>query len=61
MKLGGHDVLNKKMKVKFDTTTHCSEGLLDCVYISILGLTMTASLESHQYYVSFFDNLSRYY
>ena len=33
MKLGEHDVLNKK--VKFSTTTHHSESLLDCVHVSI--------------------------
>jgi len=31
IKLGKHGVLDKK-KVKFSTTTHHSEGLLDCVF-----------------------------
>ena len=31
--LGEYDVLNKK--VKFNTTTHQLEGLLDCVHVSI--------------------------
>jgi len=35
MKLGGHDILDKKTKVKFGTTIHRSEGLLDCVHVSI--------------------------
>jgi len=35
MKLGGHDILDKKTKVKFGTTAHSSEGLLDCIHISI--------------------------
>jgi len=35
MKLGGHSVFDKKMKLKFGTTTYHSEGLLDCVQISI--------------------------
>ena len=35
MELGGHDILDKKMKVKFGTSTHRSEGLLDCVRVSI--------------------------
>ena len=34
MKLGEHDVLDKK-KVKFSTTIHHSEGLLDCVHVRI--------------------------
>ena len=33
MELGEHDVLDKK-KVKFNTNLH-SEGLLDCVHVSI--------------------------
>ena len=48
MKLGGHDILDKKMKVKFGTSTHRSEDLLDCIYASILGPTKTASLGGHQ-------------
>ena len=48
MELGEHDVLDKK-KVKFSTTTHQSEGLLDCIHISIWGLAKTASLEGHRY------------
>jgi len=47
MILGGLDVLNKKTKVKFDTTTHCSKGLLDCVHVSIWELAKTASLGGH--------------
>ena len=55
MELGEHDVLDKK-KVKFNTTTHRSEGLLDCVHISIWGPVRTASLRGHRYFVSFIDN-----
>ena len=58
VELGEHGVLNKK--VKFSTITHHSKGLLDCVHISIWGPTKTASLESHRYFVSFIDNLSRH-
>ena len=43
MKLGKHDILDKK-KGKFCTLTHLSEGLLDCVHVSIWGPTKTASL-----------------
>jgi len=47
MELSGHDVLDKKMKVKFGTSTHRSEGLLDRVHISIWGPAKTASLGDH--------------
>jgi len=33
LKLGEHDILDKK--VKFNTTTHHSEGLFDCVHVSV--------------------------
>jgi len=60
IELCGHDVLDKKTKVKFGTTTHRSEGLLDCVHVSIWGPAKTASLGGHRYFVSFIDNLSRH-
>ena len=44
MELGGHDVLDKKTKVKFGTSAHHSESLLDCVHVSIWGPVKTASL-----------------
>ena len=44
MKLGGHDILDKKTKVKFSITTHRSEGVLDCIRVSIWGPAKTASL-----------------
>jgi len=34
MELGEHGILDKK-KVKFNTPTHHSEGLVDCVHINI--------------------------
>ena len=46
IELGGHDVLDKKTKVKFNTTTHHSEGLLNYVHISIWGPAKTASVIS---------------
>jgi len=55
MELGEHDILDKK-KVKFNITTHHSEGLLDCVHVSIWGPAKTASLRGHRYFVSFIDN-----
>jgi len=57
--VGEHSVLDKK-KVKFSTTTHHSEDLLDCIHVSIWGPVKTASLEGHRYFVSFIDNLSRH-
>ena len=59
MELGEHSVLDKK-KVKFGTTTHHSEGLLNCVHVSIWGPAKTASLRGYRYFVSFIDNLSRH-
>jgi len=59
MELGEHGVLDKK-KVKFSTTIHHSEGLLDCIHVSIWGPAKIASLGGHKYFVSFIDNLSRY-
>jgi len=55
MELGEHDILKKK-KVKFSTTTHHSEGLLDCVHVNIWGPAKTASLGGHRHFVSFIDN-----
>ena len=56
---GGHSVLDKK-KVRFSTSTHRNEGLLDCVHVSIWGPAKTASLEGHRYFVSFVDSVSRH-
>jgi len=55
MKLGEHDVLDKK-KVKFSTTSHYSEGLFDYVHVIIWGPAKTASLRGHRYFVSFINN-----
>ena len=54
MELGGHDILDKKTKVKFNTTIHRSEGLLDCVHVSIWGHAKTASLGGHRYFCLFY-------
>ena len=51
MKLGEHGVLDKKTKMKFSTTIHHSEGLLDCVHVSIWGPAKTASLGGHGHFV----------
>jgi len=60
LKIGGHDILDKKTKVKFDTSTHRSEGLLDNVHVDVWGPIKTASLEGHRYFVPFVDELSRH-
>jgi len=57
--VGKHSVLDKK-KVKFSTSIHRSEGLLDSVHVSIWGPTKTASLGGQRYFVSFIDSLSRH-
>ena len=54
-----HNVLDKK-KVKFSNNTHRSEGLLDCVHVSVWGPAKTVSLGGHRYFVSFVDSLSRH-
>jgi len=54
-----HSVLDKK-KVTFSTSTHRSEGFLDCIHVSVWGPAKTASLEGHRYFVSFVDSLSRH-
>ena len=58
--VGEHSVMDKK-KVKFSTSTHRPEGLLDCVHVSIWRPAKTASLGGHRYFVFFIDNLSRHY
>jgi len=59
LELGEHGILDKK-KVKFSTTTYHSEGLLDCVHISVWGPAKAASLGGQRYLVSFIDNLCRH-
>jgi len=59
LKISGHGVLEKKTKVKFDTSTHRSESLLDYVHINIWGPIKTTSLGSHRYFISFIDDVSR--
>jgi len=47
IEIDGYGVLDKKIKVKFGTSTHRSEDLLDYVHINIWGPNKTVSLESH--------------
>ena len=35
LEIGGHDILDKKKKVKFDISTHRSEGLIDYVHTDV--------------------------
>ena len=51
MKLGGHGVLDKMMKVKFDTSTHRSKGLLDCAQVSIWDLQDCIAWRSSELYL----------
>ena len=46
--------------MKFSTSTHHSEGHLDCFHVSVWGPAKTASLGGQKYFVSFIDNLSKY-
>ena len=55
---GEHSVLDKK-KLRFNTSTHCNKGRLDCVHVCIWGPAKTASLGGHMYFVSFIDSVSR--
>jgi len=48
LKLSGHDILDQ-MKVKFNTTTHNSEGLLDYIHVDVWGPTNAASLGDYWY------------
>ena len=54
-----HCVIEKKIKVKFGTATHCTEGILDYVYTNIWGPTKTASIRGNYYFVTFIDDYSR--
>ena len=51
-------VIEKKTKVKFGTTTHCTKGILDYVHTDVWGPTKTSIGDNH-YFVSFIDNYSR--
>jgi len=54
-----HCVIGKKTKVKFDTTTHCTDGILDFVHTDIWGPTKTASIGGNHYFMTFIDDYSR--
>jgi len=58
LELGGQDVLNKKTKVKFGTTTHRSEGLFHCAHVDIWVLPRLHRLEAIST-IPFIDDISR--
>jgi len=52
-------IIEKKTKVKFTTTTHYTEGILDYVHINIWGPTKMASIRGNHYFMTFIDDYSR--
>ena len=48
---GGDGILDKTMKAKFSTITHCLEILLDYIHVSNWGSAKIASLGGHPYFV----------
>jgi len=47
--------------VKFNTTTHCAERILDYIHTDIWGPTKPASIGGNHYFVTFIDDYSRRY
>jgi len=43
LEIGKCYILNKKMKVKFGTVVHHSEGLLDCIQVDVWSPTCLGS------------------
>ena len=54
-----HCVIGNKTKVKFGTTIHHIEEILDYVHMDVWGLTKMASLKCMHYFMSFIDDFSR--
>ena len=52
LELCEHFVIGKKTKVKFGTTIHRTERILDYVHTDIWGPTKTVSLGGNHYFVS---------
>ena len=52
-------VLGKQKRVKFGTTIHNTEGILDYIHTDVWGPTKTASLGGKHYFVTFVDDFSR--
>jgi len=54
-----HCVIGKKIKVRFGTTTHCTEGILGYIHTDIWEPAKTASIGGNHYFVSFIDDYSK--
>ena len=54
-----HCIIGKKTNVKFDTVSHCTEGILEYVHTDVWGPIKTASIGGNHYFVSFIDDFSR--
>ena len=52
-------VMGKKTRLKFGTTIHNTEGILDYIHTDVWGPTRTASLRGKHYFVTFVDDFSR--
>jgi len=52
-------IIKKKTKVRFDITTHWTEGILNYVHTYVWGPTKMTSIGDNHYFVSFIDNYSR--
>ena len=52
-------VMGKQTRVKFGTTIHNTEGILDYIHTDVWGPTKTASLGGKHYFVTFVDDFSR--
>ena len=51
--------MGKQTRVKFSTTIHNIEGILDYIHTDVWGPTKTASLGGKHYFVTFVDDFSR--
>ena len=59
LKFCEHCIIRKKTKVKFGTSTHCTEEVLDYVHTNIWGPTKTTFIRGNHYFVTFIDDYSR--
>ena len=53
-----HYIIGKNTKVKFGTSTHCTDGTLDYVHTDVWGPTKTASIGDN-HFVTFIDDYSK--
>lgn len=54
-----HCISGKKTRVKFGTTIHNTQGILDYVHSDVWGPSKTSSLGGKHYYVTFVDDFSQ--